>query len=88
MGAGSAPPQPPQSSAFSGVGGGDGFAGGGFGVGGSRGTGFGGGGFSGAGRDGISGGGGFRGHGRMGHERKAPPADSFGVLPSTTALAT
>jgi hypothetical protein len=88
MGAGSAPPQPPQPGAFSGVGGGGGFGGSGFGSHGGGGGGFGGGGGGGGGIGGISGGGGFSGHRRTGHERKAPPADSFGMLPGTTALAT
>jgi hypothetical protein len=88
MGAGSAPPQPPQPGAFSGVGGGSGFGGGGFGSHGGGSSGFGGGGRGGGGRGGIIGSGGFSGHGRTGRERKAPPADSFGVLPGTTALVT
>ncbi len=88
MGAGSAPPQPPQPGAFSGVGGGGGFGGGGFGGGGGGGGGGCGDGRGGGGGGGISGGGGFSGHGRTGCERKAPPADSFGVLPGTTAVAT
>ncbi len=89
MGAGSAPaPQPPQPGAFSGVGGGGGFGSGGFGGGGGSGDGGGGGGGGGGGRGGISGGGGFSGHGRMGRKRNAPPADGFGVLHGTTALAT
>ncbi len=83
MGAGSAPPQPPQPGA---VGGGGGFGGSGFGGGGGGGGGFGGGGGGGGG--GISGGGGFSGHARLGHKRKAPPADSVGVLPGSTALTT
>jgi hypothetical protein len=93
MGAGSAPPQPPQPGAFSGVGGGGGIGGGGIGGGGiggsgGGGSGFGGGGGGSGGRGSISGGGGFSGHGRMGRKRKAPPADSLGVLPGTMALAT
>jgi hypothetical protein len=47
-----------------------------------------GGGGGGGGGGGISGGGGFSGHGRTGREHKANPADSFGVLPGTTAWAT
>ncbi len=86
MGAGSAPPQPSQPGAFSGVDGGGGFGGIGLGGGGGSGGGFGGGGGSGGG--GISGGGGFSGLGRLGHKCKAPPADSFGVLPGSKALTT
>jgi hypothetical protein len=88
MVAGSAPPQPSQPGAFSGVGGGGSFGGGGFGGSGGIGGGFCGSGGGGGGRGGISSSGGFSGHGRTGRERKAPPADSFGVLPGMTALAT
>jgi hypothetical protein len=88
MGVDSAPPQPPQPGVFSGVGGGGGFGGGGFGGGGGGGSGFDGGGRGGGGGGGINGGGGFSSHGRSGRECKAPPADSFGVLPSLMALMT
>ncbi len=88
MGAGSAPPQPPQPDAFSGVGGGGGFCGGGFGGGGGSSGGFSGGGDGGGGEGGIGGGGGFIGHWRSGYKRKDPPANSFGVLPSSKALTT
>ncbi len=90
MGAGSAPPQPPQPGAFSGGGGGGGFGGGGFGSGGfgGGGGGFGGGGDGSDGGGGIGSSGGFSGQGRSGQKHKAPPADSFGVLPGSTALTT
>jgi hypothetical protein len=84
MGACSAPPQPPQPGAFSGVHGGSGFGSGGF-RGGGGGGGFCGGGDSSGGGGGIGGSGGFSGHRRLGRKRKAS-LESFGVLPSLMAL--